>query len=172
MSTGQKAREFALVAHGDQRYGNAPYSVHLDAVAAIARNYGEIAEIVAYLHDVIEDTDTTHEQVKTSFGELIARCVSILSDEPGSSRKDRKAKTYAKMTKVRGDEELALLVKAADRLANVRACIAGRNYDLFAVYHAEQLEFRNSAHRAGLCDDLWCELDELFRAGLARPESP
>jgi (p)ppGpp synthase/HD superfamily hydrolase len=60
--------------------------------------------VVAYLHDVVEDTDITVEQVDTKFGELVASCVAILSDEPGQDRKDRKAKTYQKIAAVSGEQ--------------------------------------------------------------------
>ena len=58
-----------------------------------------------------------------------------------------------------GPSELALVVKAADRLANVRACIADRKRDLLDVYRDEQEAFRRAAFRPGLCDALWTELD-------------
>jgi hypothetical protein len=73
---------------------------------------------------VVEDTDATVSQVQERFGDLVARCVALLTDAPGDTRKARKAKTYAALAQVSGDEELALVVKAADRLANVRACVA------------------------------------------------
>jgi (p)ppGpp synthase/HD superfamily hydrolase len=56
-----KAKEFAIIAHGDQKYGEHPYSVHVDEVAHIASEYGELDEAVAFLHDVVEDTETTEE---------------------------------------------------------------------------------------------------------------
>jgi (p)ppGpp synthase/HD superfamily hydrolase len=65
----QKARTWAISQHGNQKYGEHPYSVHLDAVANIAKPFGELAEVVAYLHDVVEDTDVTIEQVSAEFGE-------------------------------------------------------------------------------------------------------
>lgn len=43
----QKAREFAVKAHGGQMYGSAPYAVHLDAVAEILSGYGELAVYAA-----------------------------------------------------------------------------------------------------------------------------
>jgi hypothetical protein len=42
-----KARAWALIHHGDQKYGEHPYSVHLDAVANIAKLFGELAEVVS-----------------------------------------------------------------------------------------------------------------------------
>lgn len=158
----QKARSFAIAAHGDQKYGDKPYSFHLDAVAALAGPYGEDAVVVAYLHDTAEDTEATIQEIESLFGSHVAACVSLLTDEPGQNRKERKAKTYAKLAKVSGATELALIVKASDRLANVRACVEGRNRDLWEMYRGEHVVFRSSAYRAGKCDSLWLELDVLL----------
>jgi len=133
------AREFALKAHGDQKYGEFPYYVHLDEVAKIASQHsgdlGEKAEIVAYLHDVVEDTDVTPEQVENSFGSLVARCVSILSDEPGETR--------------------------ADRLANMRACVRSKNKDFLKMYIEENKVFKEAAYRPDLCDEIWEEINKI-----------
>lgn len=158
----QKARAFALSSHGDQKYGDHPYVFHLDAVAKLAEPYGEDAEIVAYLHDVVEDTDATVKSIEALFGPKVAACVSLLADEPGANRKERKAKTYAKLAEVRGPNELALIVKAADRLANVRACVADQKKSLWELYRSEHTVFRVAAFRAGHCDPLWNELDRLL----------
>ncbi len=56
--------------------------------------------------------------------------------------KERKAKTYAKLAQVQRALELALVVKAADRLANVRACVADHNNALLQVYGGEHTVFR------------------------------
>jgi len=159
-----KARVFAVKAHGEQRYGEFPYSVHLDEVANIASEYGEQAEVVAFLHDVVEDTDIGVEEIRESFGSLVAACVSILSDEPGETRKIRKAATYKKMAMVEGDEELALLVKAADRLANMRACIRINDQEFLNMYKSEHDTFRSAAYRPGLCESIWEEIDKIQNA--------
>lgn len=161
----QKARAFAISAHGDQKYGERPYVFHLDAVAKFAEPYGEDAMVVAYLHDVVEDTETTVEAIASSFGPHISACVALLTDAPGANRKERKARTYAKLAEVRGRNELALIVKAADRLANVRACLADRKQSLWEVYRGEHAVFRSAAFRAGHCDVLWSELDRLLSEG-------
>jgi len=158
----QKARTFAISAHGDQKYGERPYVFHLDAVAKLAEPYGEDAVVVAYLHDVVEDTETTVEAIASMFGPQIAACVGLLTDAPGANRKERKVKTYAKLAEVSGPNELALIVKAADRLANVRACLADRKQSLWEVYRSEHMVFRSAAFRAGHCDALWSELDRLL----------
>ncbi len=156
------ARAFALSAHASQQYGDESYSVHLDAVARIAAPYGESAQIIAYLHDVVEDTEIQLTQVQEHFGMLVAECVALLTDEPGQNRKERKSKTYAKLAKVSGATELALIVKASDRLANVRACVAGDKRDLWLMYETEHPIFRTSAYRAGLCEPIWTELNKLL----------
>lgn len=156
------ARSFAVAAHGEQMYGDRPYAYHLDAVAALLAPYGEEAQVVGYLHDVVEDTEATAAEVAARFGEHVAACVSLLTDEPGYNRKERKAKTYAKLAQVHGRAELALVVKAADRLANVRACVADRKRNLWEVYRSEHAVFKNATYRAGLCDPLWSELEVML----------
>ncbi len=158
----KQAREFAIDAHGDQKYGVHPYSSHLDAVAKLAGPYGEQAEVIAYLHDVVEDTDVGLKEIEDHFGKLVADAVSILTDEPGSNRKERKSKTYAKMSRVSGEAEIALVVKAADRLANISACVADKNQELLDMYKSEHKVFRDSVYRPGICDELWRELDAYF----------
>jgi len=161
----QEARAFAIKAHGDQKYGDRPYSYHLDQVAEIAKPFGEEAAAIAYLHDTAEDTEVTLAEIEQKFGPKIAACVALLTDEAGTNRKERKAKTYAKLAAVSGPNEIALLVKAADRLANVRACVKDRKLSLWQLYQSEQATFRASAYRTGLCDSLWLELEALLAEG-------
>lgn len=158
-----KARAFAVQAHGDQTYGDKPYSFHLDMVAGNLAPYGEQAQVVGYLHDVVEDTNVTKEAVEEEFGSFVAECVGLLTDEQGANRKERKAKTYEKLSRVSGPTQLALVVKVADRLANVKACAADGKRALWEVYLSEQATFKGAAYRAGLCDPLWAELDELLQ---------
>ncbi len=159
------ARAYAIALHGTQMYGPHPYSHHLDAVAAVLAPYGEEAQVIGYLHDVVEDTEATVADVQARFGERVAGCVALLTDAPGATRKERKSKTYAKLAEVTGPLELALLVKVADRLCNVRACVADGHRALWTVYQGEHAVFRASAFRAGLCDALWAELDALLADG-------
>ena len=70
LNTIHQANTFAIRAHGNQQYGDKPYVVHLDAVAELLTKYGETAQIIAYLHDVIEDTEITYTDVKNEFVNL------------------------------------------------------------------------------------------------------
>ena len=168
-STLSAARAYALDMHGAQMYGTHPYSHHLDAVAATLEPYGPKAQALGYLHDVVEDTSAEIDEVRQLFGADVAACVALLTDEPGVNRKERKSKTYAKLATASGPEELALVVKAADRLSNVRACVADANLDLWNLYRSEHAVFKASAFRNGLCDELWSELDDLLRDDGASP---
>jgi (p)ppGpp synthase/HD superfamily hydrolase len=155
----QQARAFAVRAHGNQCYGERPYAYHLDQVAALAAPYGDEAVAIAYLHDTVEDTAATIAEIERRFGPKIAACVALLTDEPGADRKQRKARTYAKLAVVGGANEVALLVKTADRLANVRACVQDKKAGLWQMYRGEQAAFRAAVYRSGLCDAMWAELD-------------
>ena len=157
-----EARAFALTAHGSQMYGDRPYAFHLEAVVSLLSGYGTDAQIVGYLHDVIEDTRVTEDEVLARFGRRIAECVSLLTDSPGASRAERKAGTYARLATVSGPAELALVVKAADRLANVRSCLVDQYHGLLEVYRQEHPSFRRAAYREDLCEPLWRELDALL----------
>jgi (p)ppGpp synthase/HD superfamily hydrolase len=164
------ARSFAVHAHGDQRYGRHPYTHHLDAVAELARHYGDEAEAVAYLHDVKEDVEgMTLAHLRGPFGEEVADAVDLLSDPPGATRKERKAQAYSRL--VVTTNRLALIVKPCDRLANMRACLADGNARLLEVYRSEHSAFRIAAYRHGLCDEIWQELDEIVDKPMSRDEA-
>jgi (p)ppGpp synthase/HD superfamily hydrolase len=155
-----KARDFAVAAHGDQKYGTNPYVVHLDEVAEIVASVDatDPATAVAYLHDVLEDTSVTADAVEQSFGPFVRRCVEILTDPAGSNRKERKRLLHERLKAVPESHNLALIVKAADRLANVRSS-ARNNPGLLAMYRQEHSAFKEAAFRRGLCDELWTEMD-------------
>ena len=159
----EKARTLAVYYHGDQKYGNSPYRVHLDAVADILAAYGTDAQVVAYLHDVLEDTAMPADQIEETFGSFVARCVRLITDAPGPSRKERKIKTYAKMAAVTGELELALIVKSADRLANLRASTGKNNRRLMQMYKEEHPRFKKAVYRPGLCESIWEEMDRIIR---------
>ena len=154
-----RAREFAIKHHGDQKYGDQPYVVHLDEVADIIRTVriGESQHVtallvVAYLHDVVEDTDATVEMVRDEFDSGtntgISAAVAAVTDEPGENRKARKRATYMKMRNLGGPYcQIPCLVKLADRLANVRLCVREKKDGLFKMYRKEHEAFRLAVYR-------------------------
>ena len=164
------AKRFAVQAHADQVYGDEPYAVHLEAVVSIVQRAAPddpLAETVAWLHDVVEDTPVTVDAITKSFGAEVAAAVASLSDPAGRNRRERKAALHQHLRTLDPStptERVTLLVKAADRLANVRACVAAGDGRL-GMYRTEHTEFRAAAHRPGLCDAVWSELDSLLRRG-------
>jgi len=179
------AREFAVKHHGDQKYGEAPYVSHLDHVATLCLLHeptlGVYAPsgdgfnrfrflivdclVVAFLHDVVEDTDVTADQVRTIFGDLAAECVASLSDPPGKSRKERKAALHAHLSGLHegtAHGAVTLAVKKMDRLANLQQCVKDENHGLLDMYKKEHAEFRKAVHR-GHQDQAWSEIDRICR---------
>lgn len=145
----------AVKAHGDQKYGEHPYSFHLDAVAALVAPY-EDSIILAYLHDTLEDTKLTKDEIEAVYGPFITCCVDLLTDQPGPNRKARKTATYARLQAIEAasPEHLVLTVKAADRLANVRQCVEDGNKSLLKMYADEHDAFLFAVFRKEVNADL------------------
>ena len=144
------ARKFALAHHGDQMYGDKPYSYHLDAVAKLVSQYSlahegeeKCALDLAYLHDVVEDTYCTLSKIESHFGTFVRDCVHLLTDEPGANRKARKKATYAKLKAVPLNSPLTVahVVKACDRMANLAEALSDRNKSILSMYAAEDKAF-------------------------------
>ena len=154
-----KAKEFAGNAHGEQRYGDSLYTVHLEMVYNIVSRYGfnDNVKVLAFLHDVVEDTEITVDQIKNSFDTYIGECVELLTDCDGKNRKERKQKTNKKLSETSNND--VLIVKTADRLANIISCIVTKNIGLFKMYQEEHNEFKKAVYRPGVCDKLWTLLD-------------
>lgn len=156
------ARVFAIAAHGQQLYGDVPYVRHLDDVVAILSDYGPLAMVVGYLHDVVEDTDKTIDDIAQEFGDEVARYVEIVTDPSGKNRKERKEALCRRLHELDAVAHLALIVKAADRLANLRKAVEGDADGLLKMYRREHPAFRAAAHRSKLCDSIWDEMDEIL----------
>lgn len=158
-----EVRSRAIIVHGNQMYnGDQPYIVHLDEVAAIVKPWGEHAQFLAYLHDEGEDVNKhlpRHERIgniRNTFGDKITREVDLITDEDGKNRRERKAKGYQKLAAAGPDMNIAIVVKVADRLANVRR---GKLNDMYRKEHAQ---FKAAAYRPGLCDNLWQEIETIL----------
>ena len=123
----EKAKVYAIEKHKNQKYGEGmPYTVHLEAVvcnlAALkelinAEYLGDFYEsciVIAWLHDVVEDTKTSIAEIEKEFGWEIAKCLEILSRP-----KDKTYYDYIMKILDSGDE--CMLVKHADLTANIFA---------------------------------------------------
>ena len=119
-----KALRFATAAHkGQTRKSGDPYISHPKEVARFVKQFKKSNNLsaliqAAYLHDTIEDTDTTHEDLVKQFGGLVADMVKELTSDKEAIQALGKGEYIAgKMAKM---SSWALVVKLADRLANVQ----------------------------------------------------
>jgi guanosine-3',5'-bis(diphosphate) 3'-pyrophosphohydrolase len=127
------AYDFAEVAHaGKLRRSGEPYISHPTAVAIILAEIqlDQEALAAALLHDVIEDTDVTMEQLEKAFGERVAKLVDGVTklgrirwtteEDQAVREKERQAESLRKMFLAMVDDVRVVLIKLADRLHNMR----------------------------------------------------
>ena len=87
MNIVERAKEFAIKAHGKQKYGKLPYEYHLQQVVnklMLWKDYDSFdvtdeCLAAAWLHDVLEDTDTTHSQLYQEFGDKVTTICYLMS---------------------------------------------------------------------------------------------
>jgi GTP pyrophosphokinase len=122
-----KAFNFANQAHkGIKRRSGEPYIMHPIAVAKIVCNeigLGSTSICAALLHDVVEDTDYTVEDIENIFGHKIATIVDGLTKISGGIFGDRasaQAENFKKLLLTMSDDIRVILIKIADRLHNMR----------------------------------------------------
>ena len=153
----EQARAFAIERHGAQKYGMQPYRHHLEQVRRVLASFdlhGALG-VAAWLHDVVEDTKTSREEIAQRFGDEVAQLVWAVTGV-GKSRPERNASMYLK---VRAHPPAALL-KLADRIANVEA--SREVPEKLAMYAAELPAFRE--HLQSLGDErMWERLERATR---------
>lgn len=120
------AYETAKKAHGEQlRVSGEPYIIHPLNVASILVGLGMDTEtiVAALLHDVVEDTPVTLEEVSHDFGQEVALLVdgvTKLGRIPFSSREEQQAENIRKMLLAMAQDVRVIIIKLADRLHNMR----------------------------------------------------
>lgn len=119
-----KAFAYAQQAHdGQTRADGTPYFNHPHRVAQSVERFKKSKNLdalisAAYLHDTIEDTDTTHEDLEKMFGGLVASLVQELTSDKDQVKQH--GKTEYLQQKMAGMTSYALVIKLADRLDNVQ----------------------------------------------------
>ncbi|VTU42876.1 MULTISPECIES: HD domain-containing protein [unclassified Variovorax] len=129
------ARAFAIKAHGDQVYGDKSYvEGHLDRVEALVRFYKlpNFFRVGAYLHDTLEDTAVTQEELAQSFGVDIGDMVDCVSGF-GETRRERNEDIVGKLQ----HNPQYVPLKLLDRLANVEACVEEGKLEFLPMYRKE-----------------------------------
>ena len=122
----RRAFDMALESHQDmRRKSGEPYIYHPIAVAQIAAEeigLGTTSIVCALLHDVVEDTDITLEDIEREFGKKIAKIIDGLTKISGvfDYNSSLQAENFRKMLLTLADDVRVILIKLADRLHNMR----------------------------------------------------
>lgn len=160
----ERAMLFAIKKHGAQRYGDQPYLTHLVQVVNVLASFGYSGDLTivsaAWLHDVLEDTETTREELREAFGVPIEYAVWCVTSEIGRNRMDRLQSIVPKLL----SSESALIVKLADRIANTEEC-SRNNPKLYRAYVKENAFFRECFYRRKTEKDIAPMWQRLMLAG-------
>ena len=167
----ERAFLFASEAHeGQQRRSGEPFIAHPVGVASVLADLrlDDSTLAAALLHDVVEDTDVTIEEVRAEFGEEITRLVegvTKLTRIHFQSREQAQAENYRKMIVAMAQDPGVILIKLADRLHNMRTIeYLGKQKQLQKA--RETLEvYAPLAHRLGIHTIKW-QLEDLAFATL------
>jgi GTP diphosphokinase / guanosine-3',5'-bis(diphosphate) 3'-diphosphatase len=160
------AIEFSRAAHqGQMRQSGDPYISHPIAVASIlAKLRIDVQAIIAaLLHDVVEDTEVTTEQVAEKFGKPVAELVEGLSKLDRikfETHEDAQAENFRKMLLAMARDVRVILIKLADRLHNMRT-LGSMSREKSERIARETMEiYAPIANRLGL-NDIYRELQDL-----------
>ena len=159
------AEELGRYVHGNQKYGDRPYTYHLEHVCRTLTRFGFIEmdnpdlHAAAWLHDASEDQECPPILIEHTCGWEVAKLVWCVTDGPGKNRRERHAKTYLKIKANRR----SVVLKLADRIANVVNSIE-MGGSLLKMYRKEYREFKKALY---LPDEpemaaMWTELDTLL----------
>lgn len=153
----RKAFDIALEAHKDQRRRTGePYIFHPIAVAKIVAyeiGLDTTSIVAALLHDVVEDTDYTIEDIERLFGENVARIVSGLTKISHLNKEQNasiQAENFRKMLLTLHDDVRVILIKIADRLHNMQTMDAMPHDKQVKISSETLYIYAPLAHRLGL----------------------
>ena len=159
------AYEYAVKLHeGQKRRDGSPYVTHCVATAEIIAEQGldEDSIVAALLHDVIEDTPATYDDVKRQFGATVADIVegvTKLTRVQYTSHEEEQAENLRKMLIAMAKDIRVILIKIADRLHNMRT-MDYQSKEKQLIKSAETMEiYAPIAHRLGMQKIKW-ELED------------
>jgi len=163
----RKAFDVALEAHSKQRRKTGePYIFHPIAVAKIVAmeiGLGATSIAAALLHDVVEDTEYTINDMEQLFGETIARIVNGLTKISRLNKEQDasiQAENFRKMLLTLNDDVRVILIKIADRLHNMQTMDAMPDYKQVKIASETLYIYAPLAHRLGLYN-IKTELEDL-----------
>ncbi|MEQ8467241.1 RelA/SpoT family protein [Coleofasciculus sp. E1-EBD-02] len=161
-----RAFEFAYQLHSEQyRASGEPYIAHPVAVAGLLRDLGGNSTMMAagLLHDVVEDTDVTPDEIESIFGAEVRHLVegvTKLSKFNFSSKTERQAENFRRMFLAMAKDIRVIVVKLADRLHNMRTLEHLKPQKQRAIAQETREIFAPLANRLGIGRFKW-ELEDL-----------
>ena len=161
-----RAYNYAVKYHGDQcRKSGEPYIIHPLNVAYILAEMGldDSSICAALLHDVVEDTEVTDNDLRKEFGNEIADMVAGVTKLKliqFASAEEQQAENYRKMFLAMGKDIRVILIKLADRLHNMRTLKHLRRDRQIAIAKETMDLYAPLANRLGLYSLKW-ELEDL-----------
>ncbi|HTF05767.1 MAG TPA: bifunctional (p)ppGpp synthetase/guanosine-3',5'-bis(diphosphate) 3'-pyrophosphohydrolase [Bacteroidia bacterium] len=163
----RKAFDVALEAHKDMRRKTGePYIYHPIAVAQICAEeigLGTTSVVCALLHDTVEDTDISLEDIKGMFGEKEAKIIDGLTKIAGvfdQKTNSIQAENFRKMLLTLSDDIRVILIKLADRLHNMRTLESMKRDKQLKIASETLFLYAPLAHRLGL-NAIKTELEDL-----------
>ena len=167
----ERAFDFACERHADQlRYSGDEFITHPVGVAQVCAGMRLDTETLcaALLHDTVEDTSASLDEIRAEFGEEIAQLVDGVTKLTGmtfESRDERQAENYRKMMVAMATDVRVILIKLADRLHNMRTLGALPKQKQTVKSHETLEIYAPLAHRLGIHAIKW-ELEDLSFATL------
>ena len=163
----ERAYRFAKEAHkGIRRRSGEPYILHPIAVAKIASQeigLGSTSICAALLHDVVEDTEYTVDDIKQHFGSKIAQIVEGLTKISGGvfgAKASLQAENFRKLLLTMNEDIRVVLIKMADRLHNMRTLGSMAPNKQYKIAGETLYIYAPLAHRLGLFE-IKTELEDL-----------
>ncbi len=162
----RKAFDVALESHKNmRRKSGEPYIFHPIAVALICADeigLGTTSIVCALLHDTVEDTDITIDDITGMFGQKVAKIIDGLTKISGvfDHKSSLQAENFKKMMLTLSDDIRVILIKIADRLHNMRTLDSMAREKQIKIASETQYLYAPLAHRLGL-NSIKTELEDL-----------
>ena len=160
----ENAKNFGINCHQSTNhfYDDFPYEFHLNMVVETAKKFihlipeqeREIVIAGCWVHDTIEDTRVTYNDLKSALGEEIAEIAYALTNEKGKTRKERANEKYYQGIR---DTKHAAFIKICDRIANVEYS-KSENSSMYEKYKEEFKDFEYWLY----CDEYHEMFDYLY----------
>jgi len=171
----ERARRYATKAHAEagqrRKYTDEPYIVHPAAVAELVRSVtdNEVMLTAAWLHDTVEDTATTLNDIESHFGGEVAKLVAMLTDSAQPQAKNRAMRKAAHFRHTAEACPDAQTIKLADIIDNTRSII---HYDasfarIYLVEKRVQITLLKGGNR-----ELWQQASTIIEQGITQLSEP